>query len=126
MAEPASTVIPVAVISGASAVAVANGLDTYAVVAAFFGSMMFSFLSKGTPIPVRIGLTACAWVFGYIAGTEIVKRHLWGFDSAAFPSYIAAFFCVAVFKILLLVLNEDGRTWVRKQLGITTEGSKGE
>lgn len=126
MAEPASTLYPVAVVTGVSAVSIVAGLDNNAVVAAFAGALMFAFVSSGTGLWARVGMMMGAWVFGYYAGMEFAKRQIWDFDSPPLPSFVAAFFCVVVFKTLLAVFNEDGKTWIRKKLGLPAEGSKDE
>ena len=90
------------------------------------GALMFAFFSAGTSLAVRTGLMVGAWVFGYYLGIEVVKRKIMDFDTAPLPSFVAAFFCVAVFKLLLAVFNEDGKAWVRKQLGLKPEGPKDE
>lgn len=127
MAEPTSMVIPLAIAGvGGGVAAAAVGVEVNALLMAFAGSVMFSFFSRGTNIPVRLGLLLTAWVFGYYAGLEIVQRELWGFKSPPLPSFVAAFFCVAVFKLLLSIFNEEGREWVRKKLGLSSEGPKDE
>lgn len=125
MAEP-SMVVPLAIAGVGGGVAIAAGVDNNAIVAAFAGALMFAFFSAGTSIAVRAGLMVGAWVFGYYLGLEIVKRKIFDFDSPPLPSFVAAFFCVAVFKLLLAVFNEDGKAWVRKQLGLKPEGPKDE
>ena len=102
----------------------AVGVDSNAIVMAFAGATMFSFFSRGTIIPVRVGLLLLAWIFGYYTGLEIVQRGILGFTSPPVPSFVAAFFCVAVFKALLSIFNEDGKAWIRKKLGLTSEGPK--
>lgn len=126
MAEPTSMVVPLALAGVGGGVAIAAGVDNNAVVAAFAGALMFAFFSAGTSIAVRAGLMVGAWVFGYYLGLEIVKRKIFDFDTPPLPSFIAAFFCVAVFKLLLAVFNEDGKAWIRKQLGLKPEGPKDE
>ena len=126
MAEPASTIYPVALISGVSAASIVIGLDANAVVAAFAGALMFAFVTNGTTVSVRIGLLIGAWAFGYYFGIEIAKRKIWEFDSPPLPSFVAAFFCVVVFKTLLAVFDDNGKAWIRKKLGLTTEGPKDE
>lgn len=126
MAEPTSLAVPLVIAGVGGGVAIVAGVDSNAVVMAFAGAAMFSFFSRGTVIPVRVGLLLTAWVFGYYAGIEIVQRGILGFKSPPLPSFVAAFFCVAVFKALLAVFNEDGKAWIRKKLGLTTEGSKDE
>lgn len=126
MAEPASMVVPLAIAGVSGGVAIAAGIDNNAVVAAFAGALMFAFFSAGTSLPVRTGLMVGAWVFGYYLGLEIVKRKILDFDSPPLPSFIAAFFCVAVFKALLAIFNEDGKTWIRKKLGLPTQGAEDE
>lgn len=125
MAEPTSIVIPLAV-AGVGGVAIAAGVDNNAAVAAFAGALMFAFFSAGTSLAVRGGLMLGAWVFGYYLGLEIVKRKIWDFDTPPLPSFVSAFFCVAVFKLLLSIFNDEGRAWVRKKLGLSTEGPKDE
>lgn len=124
MAEPTSMVIPLAIASVSGGVAIAAGIDNNAVIAAFAGALMFSFFSAGTSLRVRSGLMIGSWVFGYYLGLEIVKRKIFDFDSPPLPSFIAAFFCVAVFKALLAIFDEDGKAWIRKRLGLPTEGPK--
>ena len=115
------------VIAGASGgFAIAAGVDHNAVVAAFAGAAMFAFVSRGTIISVKVGLALTAWVFGYFLGLEVVSREFWGFKAPSVPSFVAAFFCVAVFKLLLSVFNEDGKAWIRKRLGLPIEGPKDE
>lgn len=126
MAEPTSMVVPLAIAGVGGGVAVAAGVDNNAVVAAFAGALMFAFFSAGTHIAVRAGTMVGAWVFGYYLGIEIVKRKIFDFDTPPVPSFIAAFFCVAIFKLLLAVFNEDGKAWVRKRLGLKPEGAKDE
>ena len=82
---------------------------------------MFACMSKGTPIPVKLGLTLAAWVFGYFLGMEVVSREVWGFKAPSVPSFVAAFFCVAVFKLVLAIFDEDGKGWLRKRLGLPVE-----
>lgn len=125
MAEP-SMVLPLAIAGAGGGVAIATGVDNNAVVAAFAGALMFCFFSAGTHLAVRAGLAVGAWVFGYYMGLEIVKRGIFGFDSPPVPSFMVAFFGVAVLKLLLAVFNEDGKTWIRKQLGLKPEGPKDE
>jgi len=124
MAEPTSLVVPLVVTGVGGGVAIAAGVDSNAVVMAFAGAAMFSFVSRGTIIPVRVGLMLSAWIFGYYAGLEIVQREMFGFRSPPVPSFIASFFCVAVFKALLAIFNEDGKAWIRKRLGLSTEGAE--
>lgn len=126
MAEPTSMVVPLAIAGVGGGVAIAAGVDNNAVVAAFAGALMFSFFSSGTHLAVRAGLAIGAWVFGYYLGLEIVKRKMFGFDTPPVPSFVAAFFCVAVLKLLLAIFDEDGKTWIRKQLGLKSEGPKDE
>lgn len=127
MAEPTSIAIPLAVAGvGGGIVTAMAGVDVNAVIMAFAGASMFAFVSRGTSIPVRLGLLMTAWVFGYYASLEIVAREIWGFKSPPLPSFVAAFFCVAVFKLLLSVFNDEGKAWVRKKLGLSTEGPKDE
>lgn len=127
MAEPTSMVAPLVIGAGVGGgVAIAAGIDNNAVVAAFAGALMFAFFSAGTTLMVRAGLMVGAWVFGYYVGIEIVKRKFLDFDSPPLPSFMAAFFAVAVLKLLLAVFNEDGKTWLRKRLGLPTEGPKDE
>lgn len=126
MAEPTSMVIPLAVAGVGGGVAIVAGVDNNAIVAAFAGALMFAFFSAGTSLAVRAGLMVGAWIFGYYLGLEIVKRHILDFDSPPLPSFIAAFFCVAVFKALLAIFDEDGKAWIRKKLGLSTEGPKDE
>lgn len=126
MAEPTSIAVPVAIAAVGGGAAFVAGVDNNAVVMAFAGAAMFSFFSRGTVIPVRVGLLLTAWVFGYYAGLEVVRREIWGFNSPPLPSFVAAFFCVAVFKLLLSVFNDEGKAWVRKKLGLSTEGQRDE
>lgn len=127
MAEPSSIAIPLAVAGvGGGIVTAMAGVDVNAVIMAFAGAAMFAFMSRGTSIPLRLGLLMTAWVFGYYASLEIVAREIWGFKSPPLPSFVAAFFCVAVFKLLLSVFNDEGKAWVRKKLGLSSEGPKDE
>lgn len=119
-------ITPLVIAGAGGGVAIVAGVDSNAVVMAFAGAAMFSFISRGTVIPVRVGLMLSAWIFGYYAGIEIVQRGIWGFKSPPLPSFVAAFFCVAVFKLLLSVFNEDGKAWIRKRLGLPIEGPKDE
>lgn len=119
-------VVPLAIAGVGGGVAIAAGVDNNAVVAAFAGALMFAFISVGTRVSVRVGLLIGAWIFGYYMGLEIVKRKIFDFDAPPVPSFIASFFCVAVFKLLLSVFNEDGKAWIRKKLGLSTEGPKDE
>ena len=124
MAEPMSTVVPLALAGAGGGVAIAVGVDASAVVAAFAGAVMYSFFARGAGIPERIGVLLATWVFGYYAGLEMVRRELWGFSTPPLPSFVAAFFCVVVFKTVLAVFAEDGKKWIRKRLGITSGGQK--
>lgn len=127
MAEPTSVMVPLALAGvGGGVAAAVTGVDVNAVLMAFAGAAMFAFVSKGTSIPLRIGLLLTAWIFGYYASLEIVQREIWGFKSPPLPSFVAAFFCVAVFKLLLAIFDEEGRGWLRKKLGLSTEGPKDE
>lgn len=126
MAEPTSIVLPLAVAGVGGGVAIVAGVDNNAIVAAFAGALMFAFIPTRTNIPVRLGLMVGAWVFGYYLGLEVAKRKLWDFDTPPLPSFVAAFFAVAVFKALLAIFNEDGKRWIRRKLGLTPEGPKDE
>lgn len=126
MAEPTSMILPLAAAGAGGGVAIAVGLDHYALVAAFAGAVMFAFMSKGTPIAVKAGLALAAWVFGYFLGMEVVSREFWGFKAPSLPAFVSAFFCVAVFKLVLAIFDEDGKAWIRKKLGLSTEGPKDE
>lgn len=126
MAEPTSMAVPLVIASVGGGVAIAAGVDNNAVLAAFAGALMFAFFSAGTRVSVRAGLMIGAWVFGYYLGIEIVKRKIFDFETPPVPSFVAAFFAVAVFKALLAIFNEDGKAWIRRKLGLSTEGPKDE
>lgn len=127
MAEPTSLGVPLVIAGvGGGVAAAAAGVDVNAVLMAFAGATMFAFVSRGTSIPVRVGLLLTAWIFGYYASLEIVQREIWGFKSPPLPSFVAAFFCVAVFKALLVIFDKDGQAWIRKRLGLPIEGPKDE
>ena len=127
MAEPTSIVVPLAVAGvGGGIISAAAGVEVSALIMAFAGASMFAFVSRGTSIPVRLGLLMAAWVFGYYASLEMVSREIWGFKSPSLPSFVMAFFCVAVFKALLTIFNEDGKAWIRRRLGLATEVPKDE
>ena len=117
--------VPLAIAgAGGGMAAFVVGVDSGTLVMAFAGGAMFSFVSRGTAVPVRLGLLMTAWVFGYYASMEIVSRQIFGFSSPRVPSFVAAFFCVVVFKALLAIFNEDGKAWIRKRLGLSNEGPK--
>ena len=116
-------VVPLAIAgAGGGAFAAAAGVDVNAVLMAFAGATMFAFMSKGTSVPLRMGLLVTAWIFGYYTSLEIVQREIMGFKSPSFPAFVAAFFGVAVFKALLLIFDKDGKAWIRKRLGLPSEG----
>lgn len=124
MTEPVSSVAPAATLGGLGLASFLMGLDPGAVIAAFGGALLFSFMAKDTSATQRVlGLTG-AWIFGYYAAQEIVRRKLLGFESPPLPAFVSAFFCVALFKLLLVLFNEEGRAWVRKKLGLNPEGGK--
>lgn len=82
---------------------------------------MFAFMAKDvSPSQRLLGLVA-AGIFGYYAGTEIVKRKLLGFESPHLPTYFCAFFGVALFRLLLTLFNDEGKTWIRKRFGLSEE-----
>lgn len=124
MTEPVSSAAPVAALGGLSFASIAMGLDPGAVITAFGGALLFAFMAKDTtPTTRTVGLVS-AWIFGYYAAAEIVRRKLLGFDSPQIPAFVSAFFCVALFKLLLSVFNEEGRVWIRKKLGLSPDGGK--
>ncbi len=126
MTEPvSSTAAPLIGLGLLSGGALAAGVDTDAVIAAFGGALLFSFMAKNiSPAQRVLGLIA-AGIFGYYAGAEIVKRKLLGFESLPIPTYACAFFGVVVFRLLLELFNDEARAWVRKKLGLN-EGTKGD
>lgn len=127
MAEPTSIVLPLAIAGvGGGVAAAAAGIDIDAVLMAFAGATMFAFFSRGTSVPVRLGLLMVSWIFGYYASLEIVQRGILGFKTPSLPSFVAALFCVSVFKALLVIFDKDGSAWIRKRLGLPIEGPKDE
>lgn len=124
MAEPTSMVVPLAIAGITGGVAIVAGVDNNAVIASFAGALLFAFFPAKTPIPTRLGMMIGAWVFGYYLGIEIVKRKILDFDSPPLPSFVAAFFCVAVFKLLLIIFDEKGKEWVLKKIGFSSEVPK--
>lgn len=126
MTDPASSAAPIATMWGLGIASFFMGLDPAGVLAAFGGALLFSFMAKDTPVSHRVlGLTG-ALIFGYYAAQEIVRRKIWGFESPPLPAFVSAFFCVALFKLLLVLFNEEGRAWVRKKLGLNPEGGRGD
>jgi len=124
MAGPLETIAPVATLSGLSVGAIWAGLDQGAVIAAFGGALLFAFFAKDTRPLTRLVFMVGAWIFGYIAADEIVRRAILGFTSTRIPAFVCAFFCVAVFKLLLVIFDDSGEGWIRKRLGLTKEGNK--
>lgn len=124
MTEPVSTAAQVTTIGGLGLASYAMGMDLGAVIGAFGGALLFSFLAQDTSTWQRILGLGGAWIFGYYAAQEIVRRKLLGFETPPIPAFVSAFFCVALFKLLLVLFNEEGRVWVRKKLGLSTEGGK--
>lgn len=124
MSEPASTLPPIAALSGLSAGAIWAGLDQAAVIAAFGGALLFTFVAKDTQVLKRIGSLVGAWILGYFFAAEIVKRQLLGFTTTPVPAFVCAFFGVVFFKTLLVIFDDSGEGWLRKKLGLTKEGNK--
>lgn len=118
MTDIVSAGAPVAAVGGLSLASIYAGLDPASVIAAFGGALLFSFMAKDTTPAARTFGLLGAWIFGYYAAQEIVKRKILGFDSPPLPAFVSAFFCVALFKLLLVLFNEEGREWVRKRLGL--------
>lgn len=126
MADVGSTAAPVALLGGVSLMSIFAGADTSTAVMAFAGALLFAFVAQDTkPLARVLGLIS-SWIFGYYVGMEIVRRGWFGFDSPPLPAFVSAFFCVAVFKLLLAIFAEDGKAWIRKKLGLSSEGSKRE
>lgn len=122
MTEPVNTAGPIIALGGLSGFSVIAGLDQGAVIAAFGGALMFAFIAKDTAPMTRIFCLLGAWIFGYYAGVELVSREFLQFKTPPIPSFVAAFFCVALFKLLLAMFDKEGKAWVRKKLGLSTEG----
>src|SRR5690348_2151309 len=107
MSEPSATILPIATVSGISAGAILAGLDYWTVVSAFGGALLFSFIAKDTQVVTRIMILIGTWIFGYIAAAEVVKRGFLGFTDTRLPAFVCAFFCVVVFKTLIVVFDES-------------------
>jgi|ERR1043165_1384597 hypothetical protein len=126
MTEPVSStlapLVPLGILGGAG---LAAGVDAEAVIAAFGGALLFSFMAKNISLAHRVLGLVSAGIFGYYAGAEIVKRKFLGFESLPIPTYVCAFFGVVVFRLLLELFNDEARAWVRKKLGLN-EGAKGD
>lgn len=123
MSEPSSVLPPIA-LSGFSLAAMWAGMDQGAVIAAFGGALLFSFVAKDTQVFTRIMILIGTWIFGYIAAAEVVKRGLLGFTDTRFPAFVCAFFCVVFFKTLLVIFDDSGEGWIRRKLGLVKEGKK--
>jgi hypothetical protein len=126
MSEPSATLQPVAALSGLSLVSIWAGMDQGAVIAAFGGALLFCFFAKDTKAITRLMLLIGSWIFGYFASAEIARRSVFGFTTTQIPAFICAFFCVALFKVLLIIFDDSSEGWIRRRLGMTKEEGKGE
>lgn len=124
MSEPSATLQPIAALSGLSIVSIWAGMDQGAVIAAFGGALLFSFVAKDTQVLKRVGSLIGAWILGYFFAAEIVQRKLFGFTATPVPAFVCAFFGVVFFKTLLIIFDDSGEGWLRKRLGLTKEGDK--
>lgn len=126
MAEVGSTAIPLSLLGGVSVMSVFAGADTGAAVMAFAGALLFAFMAQNTTTTTRVLGLISSWIFGYYAAAEFVKRGWLGFDTTPIPAFISAFFCIVVFRLLLVLWEKHAAEWFRKKLGLSPEGTKRE
>ncbi len=100
------------------------GFDPSAVIAAFGGALLFSFMAKDTAIGARVVGLIGSWIFGYYVAQEVIGTEILGYElkTTPLPAFVSAFFCVLLFKLLVSIWEKDGRAWLRKKLGLSSEG----